>query len=71
MGSEQRVDEGGDGGAFSQDDQAAQEHENDDDRKEPEFLPLFHEGPELEHEFSHGCVSSVFRTAASYATTLL
>ena len=52
LGSENRVDEGGDRAALRQHDEAAEHKHHDEYRKQPEFLPFPHECPKL-HQESH------------------
>src|SRR3990167_5422280 len=52
-GSEERVDEGRDGGALCSDEQQAEEQHHQDDGREPKLLPGSKEGPELLDERSH------------------
>src|SRR5437016_1827346 len=51
--SEQGVDEGRHRRSLREHDQAAEQQKDDDDRQEPELLPLSHEGPELYDELTH------------------
>jgi hypothetical protein len=50
---EQRINERRNGGAGRQHDQSTEHNEHDDDRQEPEFLPLFHEAPQFQQKITH------------------
>ena len=50
--SKKSVDEGGDGGAFSQYKKDAQEDEEDDDGEKPPFFPHLEEFPEF-HQYGY------------------
>ena len=47
------IDEGCNRRSLSQDNQGSKKYEHHDDRKEPEFLPLLHEGPEFHYKIAH------------------
>src|SRR5437899_1475024 len=51
--SEQGVDERRHRRSLREHDQAAEQQEHEDDRQQPELLPLSHECPELHDKFTH------------------
>src|SRR5262245_27316940 len=50
---EEGIDKRSNRRSLRQDNQASQKYEHHDDRKEPEFLPLLHEGPKFHHKITH------------------
>ena len=49
----ERVDERCDGRTRCENYEAAQQNKADDNREEPEFLPLFHKRPKLDQKLAH------------------
>jgi len=53
----QGINERSDGGAGSKNHQTPQQNQTNDNGQEPEFLPLFHERPNLQQKLSHDLTS--------------
>jgi hypothetical protein len=71
MRLKQRVNEGGHSRSLRQHDERTKEEHHYNNREQPEFLALLHEGPQLEYEFTHGKISFLKLTGHMRAGTRL